>query len=248
MTKIICLRPVKGDLTSKRRLSSRNWRRRQFGGSRDHLQSRGASSRIGRRQTWSPTAHLAGWTDLDEAGDQFLGNPNDVVSWLWIRQCIFTYIYIYVCMYVTGLDLPTMNRSAGPEQTSCLGHHAGIADGPWWGFWTTFPELQPAFPRDRSSFYALCRNETLHQHWLMSVGTSETYIRSHSLELEHLFNPKPVLFLASARNWLNQWDSYRNWADSTAVSLGSINTVLMLRALLAYINALSCFLMDRSST
>ena len=41
---------------------------------------------------------------------------------------------------------------------------------------------------------------------------------------------------------------YRNWADSMAVSLGFINTVLIFRALFAWIRALSCFLIDRSST
>lgn len=40
---------------------------------------------------------------------------------------------------------------------------------------------------------------------------------------------------------------YRNCADSTAVFLGSIKTRLMFRALRACINALSRFLMDKSS-
>lgn len=29
---------------------------------------------------------------------------------------------------------------------------------------------------------------------IICTGTGETYIRSHSLELEHLFDPKPDLF------------------------------------------------------
>lgn len=41
------------------------------------------------------------------------------------------HLHIYIRIDVTGSDLRTMNRSAGPEQMSCLGHHAGTADGPW---------------------------------------------------------------------------------------------------------------------
>lgn len=40
-------------------------------------------------------------------------------------------LHLHIYIYLTGSDLPTMNRSAGPEQMSCLGHHAGTADGPW---------------------------------------------------------------------------------------------------------------------
>ena len=72
----------------------------------------------------------------------------------------------------------------------------------------------------------------------IQVDESSTHVRgpgSWRLELEHPFDPKPKCHLCqyNALYIYRHGSSHLNWADSTAVSFGSVKTVLIFRALVA---------------
>jgi hypothetical protein len=239
------------------------------------LKSRGTSAWTGGRQSCTTPTYSACRTYLDESGNELFWDPSRLVrriikgdssfipdtvrAWIassatWIRIAYQEYI-CRTCADV--LSLPPCWH-CWCALVSILKSFSRMATG--------FPSWQIIFARFDPNHNVSAKRLLEFNRWSTNIWG----FNANDLKFEHLFHPESIFnnlatfpFMrrksSSCPDWHTQgqehWDQesgtgerYLNWADSMAVSFGSIRTVLMFRALLACINALSCFLTDRSST